>query len=131
MFSREGERKSIMVNFTEVAKKVYNQSPVMVGNKLTTAQLINSILTITGADIIDMVGKPVSVWNFKEFPGHYFGGKMLTEVLTAWEKAYTEENGAFDLTEFNKELKSAAIKIKLETTRLRNGNAFVKVSFVK
>lgn len=125
------------MDFSKVAKKVFNVSPAMVGKKISTAELLHNVLEIEKVDILNMFDKhgeekPVSVWNFKGISGHYFGGYMLTKIAKAWFEEYAKEHGGeFDLSEFNKELAETNVKITIEMKRTRNGNNFVSVNFVQ
>lgn len=125
------ERKIIMMDFKAVANKAFDYSPVMVGKRIATSEILHTRLEIQAVDIITMNGKDVSVWNFKGMPGHYFGGMKLTQVATAWRTEYARQhNGEFDLNDFNSELSKANITFVMEMKRTRKGNNFVNIEFV-
>lgn len=77
------------INFSAVANTVVSGSPLIVGEKLNTEELIGNPVTPTAADLIEMDGKEVAVFQFEEIniAHHYFGGTLLTKMVQAWKQA--------------------------------------------
>ena len=77
------------INFNAVANAVVSGSPLIVGDKLNTDDLIDTPLSPTAADLVEMDGKEVAVLQFEEITvaHHYFGGTLLTKMVQAWKKA--------------------------------------------
>lgn len=77
------------INFNAVANAVISGSPLIVGEKLNTEDLLDTPVTPTAADLIDMDGKQVAVMQFEEInvAHHYFGGTLLTKMVQAWKQA--------------------------------------------
>ena len=82
-----------MSNFKNVANSIVAGSPVIVGAKITTDDVIAmGTVTPTICDIITIDGKDVSVFQFAEIdePHHYFGGTLLTKIVKAWREMAKE-----------------------------------------
>ena len=77
------------INFSAVANAVVSGSPLIVGDKLNTEDLIGNPVTPTAADLVEMDGKEVAVLQFEEvnIAHHYFGGTLLTKMVQAWKQA--------------------------------------------
>lgn len=77
------------INFNAVANAVVSGSPLIVGEKLTTQDLIGTPVTPTAVDLVEMDGKEVAVLQFDEITvaHHYFGGTLLTKMVQAWKQA--------------------------------------------
>ena len=78
------------INFGSVASAVVAGSPLIVGEKLRTSDLIQAgPLTPVAVDLVQMDNKEVAVLQFAEItmPHHYFGGTLLTKMVQAWRQA--------------------------------------------
>lgn len=90
MSDTDGKVRFIMsINFKAVANAVVSGSPLIVGEKLNTEDLIGNPVTPTAADLVEMDGKEVAVLQFEEVnvAHHYFGGTLLTKMVQAWKQA--------------------------------------------
>ena len=82
-----------MSNFKNVANSIVAGSPVIVGAKINTDDVIAlGMVTPTVCDIVNIDGKEVSVFQFAEIdePHHYFGGTLLTKIVKAWREMAKE-----------------------------------------
>lgn len=78
------------INFNAVATAVVSGSPLIVGEKINTEDLISGgPVTPTAVDLVQMDNKEVAVLQFAEIevPHHYFGGTLLTKMVQAWRSA--------------------------------------------
>lgn len=76
------------MNFKEIARKETTLSDLMVGTKLTTAELVKSFpdgVTINAVDVIETEEAHYCVVTFEEIGNAFYtGGKILTKIVDAW-----------------------------------------------
>ena len=113
-----------MMNLKEIAKK--NAScPLITGKHFQTEELLNTDLHVKAVGQISIDDIPVSVWKFENMEdGYYYGGKALTEILTAW----LAEGSTLD--EVNEAISQQDFAFKLEQGKTRKGNAFTNVTIL-
>ena len=107
-----------MSNFKNVANSVVAGSPVIVGAKINTDDVIAlGTVTPTICDIINIDGKEVSVFQFAEIdePHHYFGGTLLTKIVKAWREMAKESGQPGGWTE------PEGVQFKLSTGTTKSG----------
>lgn len=78
-------------DFKALAGSVTAGSPVIVGEKLSTDDVISlGEVTPVMCDLVEIGDKPVAVFQFAEVdqPHHYFGGALLTKIVCAWKAAF-------------------------------------------
>lgn len=111
------------INFNAVANAVVSGSPLIVGEKLSTKDLVGNPITPTAADLIEMEGKEVAVLQFEEIniAHHYFGGTLLTKMVQAWKQA---SNGTDEWKH------PSGVKLVLKEGTTKNGRAVTLVEIV-
>ena len=113
-----------MLNLKEIAQK--NAScPLITGKHYQTADIVDTDLHVKAVGQISIDDIPVSVWKFENMDdGYYYGGKALTDILTAW----LAEGASLD--DVNKALSEQDFHFKLETGKTRKGNSFTNVKIL-
>lgn len=105
------------------SKKVTASHLIKPGDrKLSTDEVENRILTVSGVDIIPTKGNnECGVITFTEIKdAFYFAGKVLTEMC----REFLNDEDAFE------ELNAGKVRIRIYRTKSKNGNTYVAFEYV-
>ena len=105
------------------SKKVTASHLIKPGDrKLSTDEVENRILTVSGVDIIPTKGNSeCGLVTFKEITNaFYFCGKVLTEMC----REFLNDEDAFE------ELNAGKVRIRIYRTKSKNGNTYVAFEYV-
>lgn len=115
-----------MIDFKKIANENIKGCKLMNGDKLSTGELLNKIITIDEFDFIEIRDTKVGVITFKEFPNaYYLCGTLLTKMLIS----FVDANNGYDETLVNA-LKESNFKIKLHASRTASGKNVTLVDVI-
>lgn len=116
-----------MLDFKKIANAKIKGCRLMNGEKLTTGEIINQIITIDEFDFISIRDNKVGVLTFKEYPhSYYLCGALLTKMLIA----FVENNNGIYNDELVNALKESNFKIRLSASRTASGKNVTLVDVI-